>query len=78
MIGVEKGYRPGLIARITEMQIRYYARETGFGLRFEAVVAGELAEFGLRLENPRNTIWVALKQDRIVGSVAIDGEDLAA
>jgi GNAT superfamily N-acetyltransferase len=70
------GYRPGLIARITEMHIRYYARTYGFGRRFEAVVAGGLAEFCDRLDNPGNAVWAAEIDGEIVGAVAIDAEDL--
>ncbi len=70
------GYRPGLIARVTGMHALYYARESGFGQRFESVVAAGLAEFCNRLDRPRNAIWTARQQGDIVGSVAIDGEDL--
>lgn len=75
-IGIVSGYQPGLIARITEMHALYYARESGFGQRFESVVAGGLAEFCHRLDNPKNIILTARLDNRIVGSVAIDGEDL--
>ncbi|OZI34101.1 MarR family transcriptional regulator [Bordetella genomosp. 10] len=77
-IEVVRGYRPGLIARITDMHARYYARESGFGQRFESVVASGLADFCNRLGNPRNAIWTARRHGDIVGSVAIDGEDMEA
>ena len=77
-IDVVTGYRPGLIARITEMHALYYARTSGFGQRFESVVAGGLSEFCDRLEKPCNEIWLAVQDGRIVGSLAIDGEDLGA
>ncbi len=70
------GYRPGLVARVTEMHALYYAREAGFGRHFETVVAGGLAAFCERLDTPVNGIWTALQDERIVGSVAMDGEDL--
>ncbi len=73
------GYRPGLIARITEMHALFYAREAGFGQRFESVVAGGLAEFCGRLDarDPSpNAVWTAEVDGRIAGSVAIDGENL--
>lgn len=73
-----RGYAPGLIARITQMHALYYARESGFGQRFESVVASGLAEFCNRLEHARNAVWTARRQGVIVGSVAIDGEDLGA
>jgi len=72
------GYRPGIIARITQMHALYYARTSGFGQRFESVVAEGLAAFCNRLESPSNAIWVAMRGHDIIGSVAIDGEDLGA
>lgn len=77
-IEIVEGYRPGLIARITEMHALYYAREHGLGRRFESLVAGGLADFCGRLDNRRNAIWTADAKGRIVGSLAIDGEDLGA
>ncbi|HEY0212236.1 MAG TPA: helix-turn-helix domain-containing GNAT family N-acetyltransferase [Paenirhodobacter sp.] len=76
--GVEiiRGYRTGLIARITQMHAHYYARASGFGRSFEVVVAGGLAEFCGRVDNPRNAIWSAQQGERILGSIAIDGEDM--
>lgn len=70
------GYRTGLIARVTEMHADYYARTAGFGQRFETVVATGLAHFCERLDRPANQIWLAVQEDRIVGSLAIDGEDM--
>jgi DNA-binding MarR family transcriptional regulator/GNAT superfamily N-acetyltransferase len=75
-IEIAHGYRVGLIAQITQLHATYYARETGFGQRFESVVASGLAEFCNRLENPKNSVWTGVRDDRIIGSVAIDGEDL--
>ncbi len=79
--GVEKpeirsGYLPGMIGRISEMHASYYSQHYGFGYYFEAKVAAGLAEFAARLDNPRNHIWLAVRHGRVVGSVAIDGEDL--
>jgi DNA-binding MarR family transcriptional regulator/N-acetylglutamate synthase-like GNAT family acetyltransferase len=72
------GYRPGLIARITEMHALYYARTSGLGQRFESIVAGGLADFCNRLDNRQNAIWAAMQGTEIVGSIAIDGEDMGA
>lgn len=72
------GYQTGLIARVTEIHACYYARTSGFGQRFESVVAGGLAAFCDRLSNPRNCIWAAVRDGRVVGSVAIDSEDLGS
>lgn len=70
------GYYAGMIGRITEMHGDYYAREHNFGNFFEAKVAAGLADFSARLDKPCNQIWLAMVNERIVGSVAIDGEDL--
>jgi len=75
-IAITRGYRPGLLGRIAEMHALYYSCAVQFGLRFESVVAGGLAEFAERLDRPQNAIWAAAQGERIVGAVAIDGEDL--
>jgi GNAT superfamily N-acetyltransferase len=75
-IQISPGYRPSLIGRITHMHMAYYAPFAGFGQRFESVVAGGLASFCDRLHHPNNQIWLAIQDQQIVGSVAIDGEDL--
>ncbi|CAH1655253.1 MarR family transcriptional regulator with acetyltransferase activity [Hyphomicrobiales bacterium] len=77
-IEIVRGYRPGLIARLTQMHALYYSRVSGFGQHFESVVASGLAEFCGRLEHPRNAIWTAMQGEDIIGSIAIDGEDLGA
>ncbi len=75
-VEIVAGYRTGLLARVTEMHALHYAREAGFGRRFEAGVAAGLAAFCDRLDRPMNEIWTAVKEDRVVGSIAIDGEEL--
>jgi DNA-binding MarR family transcriptional regulator/GNAT superfamily N-acetyltransferase len=75
---IVSGYRIGLVARVTEMHAVYYARQAGFGSRFETLVAGGLAAFCEHLDRPANGIWAALQDGRIIGSAAIDGEDLGA
>ncbi len=77
-LAIDAGYRPGLVASVVDMHMRYYAREHGLGRRFESLVAGGLADFCDRLDAPCNAIWTARKDGRIVGSVAIDGEDMGA
>ena len=74
---IVQGYIPGMIGRIAEMHGSYYVREHHFGRFFEAKVATGVAEFSDRLDKPCNQIWLAVMDGRIVGSVAIDGEDLA-
>jgi GNAT superfamily N-acetyltransferase len=60
------------------MHAHSYARTSDFGRRFEHVVAGGLAAFCDRLGQPGNAIWAAMQDGAIVGSIAIDGEDLGA
>lgn len=71
---ISRGYRPGVIGRMVEMHADYYARHSNFGQSFESLVASDMAELMGRLHNPRNEVWVALDGERIVGSIAIDGE----
>lgn len=73
---LEQGYRPGVIGRVAEMHANFYSRHWGLGQFFESKVATGIAEFTGRLAHSGNRLWVALGDDRIVGSIAIDGEDL--
>ena len=77
-IDIVAGYRTGLIGHVTLLHATYYARSSGFGQAFESVVAAGLAGFCGRLSHPANAIWLALQGDEVVGSIAIDGEDLGA
>ncbi|MBY6264062.1 MarR family transcriptional regulator [Azospirillum sp. 412522] len=76
-VRIERGYRPGLLGRAVEMHAQFYARAHGFGAVFESKVAAGLADFLPRLDRPRSAVWAALDGDRIVGTIAIDGEDLS-
>jgi RimJ/RimL family protein N-acetyltransferase len=72
---------PGAMSRIVAMHAVYYAREHGMGEVFERKVAEGLTEFLPRLQNSRNRLWLATTPNhggQIVGSIAIDGEDLGA
>ena len=75
-IEIHEGLLPGAIGRVAEMHGRYYAREWGMSSFFEARVASGLAEFSQRLDRPMNGLWLALQAGEIVGSLAVDGEDL--
>lgn len=75
-IGIVEGYLPGVIASVTGMHADYYSKHWGFGQFFESKVAAGLAEFMGRHDHPQNRIWLATLHGQIVGSVAIDGEDL--
>jgi len=73
---IHEGLLPGAIGRIAEMHGRYYARDWNMGSYFEARVASGVAEFSQRLDRPMNRLWLALQAGEIVGSLAIDGENL--
>ncbi len=73
---IATGYRPGLIGRCSDMHARYYARTVDFGREFEAIVATGLSEFCGRIDHPDNEIWTAIAGEKIVGTIAIDGQDL--
>ncbi|KPA91261.1 MULTISPECIES: bifunctional helix-turn-helix transcriptional regulator/GNAT family N-acetyltransferase [Pseudomonas] len=75
-ISIISGYRPGVVGRIAEMHAAFYSRLAGFGQVFESQVATAVAEFVGRLDQPCNRLWLATHHGRIVGSIAIDGQDL--
>lgn len=73
---IKTGYTAGIVGRIVEMHASYYSRLVGFGVTFESKVAADLTDFILRAESPLNEIWYVQKGEQVVGSIAIDGEDL--
>jgi GNAT superfamily N-acetyltransferase len=70
---IVSGYVPGAIGRIVELHGVYYAEHWGFGAFFEARMARELAEFIGRFDERRDGLWTAASDNRIAGSIAIDG-----
>jgi len=75
-VTVVEGYQAGALGRVTQMHAEFYHRTVGFGSYFESKVAAGLAEFAGRLAQPRNALWLAWQDGQVVGSIAIDGEDL--
>ncbi len=74
-----EGAAPAALDQIVTMHASYYSREHSMGEVFERKVAEGLTEFLPRLQNPRNRLWLATSPSlggQIVGSIAIDGEDL--
>jgi len=69
---IAEGYIPGCIGRIAQLHAAYYSQHSGFGVEFEAKVAGELAAFCRDFVPGRDGIWLA-QGDEIEGSIAIDG-----
>jgi len=67
------GYIPGAIGRIAELHGTYYHKHWGFHLFFESKVAMELSEFLRRFDEAWDGFWVASVDEKIAGSIAIDG-----
>jgi GNAT superfamily N-acetyltransferase len=76
-IEILAGWRPGLLGRIVALHADHYAPAHGFGAAFECTVARGLADFVPRLGRPGNRLWSAADAGGLLGSIAIDGEDLA-
>jgi len=72
-IEIRKGYVPGAIGRVAELNGTYYHRNWGFGLIFEAMCAGDLSEFLKRYSEDRDGFWTAWTGGRIEGHISIDG-----
>jgi GNAT superfamily N-acetyltransferase len=70
---IDRGYAPGSIGRISELHGTYYHDHWRFGVYFEAKVATELSEFLTRFDEKRDGIWLATVDNRIEGSIVIDG-----
>ena len=75
-VAIEEGYTPGLIVRMVAIHAAYYSALTGFGASFEATLAGGLADFVGRLGCADNAVWSIRASARVVGGVAVDGQDL--
>ena len=72
-ISITKGYSPGAIGRVAELNGRYYHDNWGFGLFFEAMMATDLSAFLKRYDASRDGFWTASSRGRIEGHIAIDG-----
>jgi len=70
---IKAGYAPTLIGRVVEMMHSHMNKHYGFGVTFEKRIASDLVEFMSRIDAPGNEIWRAESNDRIVGSISIDG-----
>lgn len=72
-IVIRKGYVPGAIGRVVELHGTYYHAHWGFGVFFEAKVAGGIAEFMNRYDDQQDGFWTASINSRVEGVIAIDG-----
>ncbi len=71
--GISEGYQPGCIGDISSLHARFYSKNWGFGSFFEQKVATELAEFTASLPMQGKALWLYMENDRVLASVAIDG-----
>ncbi len=69
-LSVRTALRPGDVEAVAVLHSRVYSREYGFDHTFEEYVAGPLAEFA-RCGSNRSRIWIAERDGRIAGCIAI-------
>ena len=70
LISIRNNLQPGDVGYITYLHGILYAPEQGWDHTFDAYVAIPLAEFA-KSQSSRERIWIAEREGRIVGSVAI-------
>jgi len=80
-VRIVAGYQPGILGRMLEMHMAYYAKTVGWGSAFEASIAVEMAGLLDRLDKGVNEAWSAVQMppgggggERIVGTIFVDGE----
>jgi GNAT superfamily N-acetyltransferase len=66
------GYRPGCLADIVGLHARYYAKNWGFGLKFESKVANELAEYLQRMDSQQDLFLTAYQNGNAIASISVD------
>lgn len=72
---IRQGYFTGVVGRATEAHAIYYHRNWGFDASFETQVAAELSAFVVSFDPNRDGLWSAVYDDRVAGSIAIDGRE---
>lgn len=65
---------PGDLGWIVHRQAVLYAEEHGWDARFEALVAEVVGAFGRRHDPARERCWVAVRGERVLGSVFLTRE----
>ncbi len=66
---------PGDLGMIVHRQARLYAKEYGFDMTFEALVAEIVGQFGKSFRSDRERCWVADSDGEIVGSAFVVRQD---
>jgi len=75
-VSLRTDVRPGDVATLVQMHGTIYAREYGFDESFSTYVDRPLTQFALA-PSPRDRLWIAERDQKIVGSIAIVGGDSA-
>lgn len=71
-IEISTQLKPGDLGQIVALHAREYEKIAGFGIEFEALVAGDMADFITR-NHPESRIWIArAPEGTVLGSIAID------
>ena len=70
-VSIRTTLRPGDLGYLVWMHGALYAREYGYGLSFEAYVAGGLCEFYENYDPQRSRLWLCEVDARIVGSLLL-------
>ncbi len=63
---------PGALATSAALQARYYARDHGFGVFFEAGRLADIATFLARFDPQRDAAWLAVDGGQVLGSLVLD------
>jgi GNAT superfamily N-acetyltransferase len=63
--------RPGDLGWIVHRHAVLYAQEYGWGIGFEGLVTGIVAQFVERYDDMRERCWIAERDGAVVGSVAL-------
>ena len=68
---VVAGVAPADVDALVRLHGRLYWKERRYDRRFEAYVAGGLADMVARYDSVRDSLWVVKEKGRMIGSVAI-------
>lgn len=72
-LDIQKGYVPGVVARLTELHTTYYGELWELGPQFEVEMAEGIAEFIGRYDPDNDGLWTVVDEDRTVrGGIIID------
>ncbi len=68
-----KGYVPGSLGRVIELQAIYYDQMFGAGPFFEVDTLKKMSDFFVRFDEKRDGFWTVCLNNTVEGSITIDG-----